>query len=160
MPGKKSQKKRLEEWGDELREILKDKLKQTDGKEWIETGFYLSAGYLAFISMGKVEKTDDSDRGMEYVKAQYRESLRDAMKELRDSLAWKLPLVNWKPVGHMADMVAPFYKLLDNSRSIDGIEYWDAVPVEMRIIMAISIPSLLYMSVEMVKGMVEIAGIT
>ena len=158
--GKKSQKKRLEEWGDELREILKDKLKQTDGKEWIETGFYLSAGYMAFISMGKIEKTDNPGHGMRYVKSEYRRSLRNAMKELRDSLAWKLPLVNWKPVGFMADMVAPFYILLDEDQVIDGKEYWSAVPPEMRIIMAVSIPSLLYMSVEMVKGMVEIAGIT
>ena len=82
------------------------------------------------------------------------------MKALRDGLAWNLPLVNWKPVGFMADTVAPFYKLLDNSQTIDGVEYWAAVPLEMRIIMSAALPSLLYMSVEMVKGMVEIAGIT
>jgi len=148
-----------EEILEDLSDIIKDKLKKASLKSFVEHGFYASAGILTWLSLDRVEAPPRTEPKVS------RDLTGYALSEWRGGIV-KLLEAGGTMAGADIFGIKPFFMLNPVQRlydvackkEVDNKNYMK-VPSPIRELIALAVPSLMYISKELMQGTVEIGSV-
>lgn len=161
-----------EKFGKELAAILKKRLTELEAKELIEMGFYSTQGIILFFALGEVvhsnattgRKDWQADHMTEYFLQLIRGNMVELFNGIRNIGHVEIPGTGIKPLLPIGYMSEPFYYIMDihEWKEIDFmgkmmyVQHWKAVPMAIRALLSVAIPSLEYIIIEFMKGTIEV----
>jgi len=158
----------------ELGEVLKERLKEMSAKELIEYGFYTTEGIILFFALDEVMHIDDMNRHefyrnthlTEYFLSLTREGvikLFEATVALGGTAIPGTPLFPLMPLKWMVNPIYGVTKIFRQKQVvvIEGEEpkwltHWAPVPIPIRALIAIGIPSLQFISLQVIRDVLEV----
>jgi len=151
MPNKELKEKTIED--------IRTFIKEADPKTFVSHGFFFAEGYILFRCMGQFQKFPElSVHHEDYFWARTREQLVQSLDALMKILRWNPIALFTGPFSWMADMIQPMYDILSHwvYNTKTGATDWMPVPMELRILFMVSIPSMQYLAMEAIKEILEL----
>ena len=172
MVSKAEKKKFLWETAGDARDFIKKQLLQLEARQFLSLGFYFVLAYTLWRSLGRVAKYDpqvgipDDVSPSEWFWGAQREVLHSFFKIIHAIGAIEIPGIGTQtvqmprigavplPIPTPSSGIHPFkfimyqgdlwWKLCIRAEYVDGQWYYKAVPLEFRILMVLSVVSLLF----------------
>lgn len=167
-------KGKAEKFASELGEILKKRLTELEAKELIEMGFYTTQGIILFAALGEIVHSNETqgrqdwqrENMTEYFLQLIRGNLVELFKGMKQMGEVNIFWTGFMPLRPLSYMAEPFWYIMDvrhwkrivlvEGEQIREVAHWKAVPLPIRALLCVAIPSLEYIIIELVKGTIEI----
>lgn len=146
-----------------LVKALKSFITGVDAKTLIEYGIYGGTGLLTFVALGEMKKSKETPpHEMGHMIAMFREMLISTFRSAAVLTNWSLG--GMKPlffIGEPSNMFFQSINIGTQKQDPDGnmAEYWSAVPMPLRIMFSVMIPSMMLLIKETFVKSVEMSGI-
>lgn len=153
-------KSKADTFAKDVQDVLIEKIKKAELKTLVEYGIYTTLGIITFVALGKVQKYPAVRKGTaKAIAMDTRQMLVDMTIGMREVALIKIPLTAARPLIFLDPIPKWIVRVIgvaEDDLENPGVINYLAVPLPYRALLAIMLPSLLYITIETLKGTIEL----